>query len=210
MTGFRPVPRPISNIVELDTRATTYLQNTYLTLTRPHLRFHLISEEQVVTKWTNIKDTFYKSLKTKMGRPKRKYVLHHELKFLLKGTPQEDIAEEDKSEDYNGREEFLVKEEDSSEEAEKTPHRTKRSKKIKTYIKKGATTTEDVVENNYSGLTNEFVTCDGANEARLMNEDEAFFASLLPTVVRYTLEERLDFRMEVLNVMKRIHSRRNE
>ena len=42
-----------------------------------------------------------------------------------------------------------------------------------------------------------------------MNEDEAFFASLLPTVVKYNEDERLEFRIEVLNVMKKLKEKRN-
>lgn len=46
------------------------------------------------------------------------------------------------------------------------------------------------------------------NDPRVMNEDEAFFASLLPTIVKYSEDERLEFRIEVLAVMKRINDKR--
>lgn len=52
----------------------------------------------------------------------------------------------------------------------------------------------------------DFVEVDA--EPRLMNEDEAFFASLLPTVVKYSEDERLEFRIEVLAVMKKIKDNR--
>lgn len=52
----------------------------------------------------------------------------------------------------------------------------------------------------------DFVEVDA--EHRLMNEDEAFFASLLPTVVKYSEDERLEFRIEVLAVMKKINDKR--
>lgn len=52
----------------------------------------------------------------------------------------------------------------------------------------------------------DFVEVD--TEHRLMNEDEAFFASLLPTVVKYSEDERLEFRIEVLAVMKKIKDKR--
>lgn len=54
----------------------------------------------------------------------------------------------------------------------------------------------------------DFVEIDEADNPRVMNEDEAFFASLLPTIVKYNEDERLEFRIEVLGVMKKIKDKR--
>ncbi|CAG4962436.1 unnamed protein product [Colias eurytheme] len=116
--------------------------------------------EHVLCKWTNIRDTFMKSLKTRMGRPKKKYIFYEHLKFLLKMT----------GEDYSNSE-F------TAEEAQ-------------TYMK----VEKDKIEES--------------NDPRIMNEDEAFFASLLPTVVKYSEDERLEFRIEVLSVMRKIKEKR--
>lgn len=151
-----------------------------------------------------------KSLKIKFGRPKRKYMFYNELKFLIKDTPHDEIGDQT-DEYFNSNESVLVtpKDEDSLDEPEPSVVPRKKSKRTKDYLHR-TSKAEEIVEDDHCDLTNEFVNCDSANEARLMNEDEAFFASLLPTVVRYSVEERLDFRMEVLNVMKQIHLRRNE
>lgn len=61
------------------------------------------------------------------------------------------------------------------------------------------------VNDQFSAI--DFVEVDD-NDPRIMNEDEAFFASLLPTVVKYTEDERLEFRIEVLGVMKKLKEKR--
>lgn len=72
--------------------------------------------------------------------------------------------------------------------------------------KKASTINDDVsINDQYSAI--DFVEVDN-NDPRIMNEDEAFFASLLPTVVKYTEDERLEFRIEVLGVMKKLKEKR--
>lgn len=56
----------------------------------------------------------------------------------------------------------------------------------------------------------DFVEMVDSQDPRIMNEDEAFFASLLPTVVKYSEEERLEFRIDVLAVMKSINQKRRQ
>lgn len=67
----------------------------------------------------------------------------------------------------------------------------------------GTSKDDDSVNNDIN-----FVEVDESDNPRVMNEDEAFFASLLPTVVRYSEDERLEFRIEVLGVMKKIKDKR--
>ncbi|XP_050671788.1 uncharacterized protein LOC126970108 [Leptidea sinapis] len=147
--------------------------------------------EQVLYKWTNIRDTFMKSLKAKLGRPRRKYVFHKYLKFLI-----------DKSDDNieSGEETYCKVEKE-------TPKEKKRSKKTRE-IKKPKVF--DCTESQDSGTDllniNEI---DEVSDPRLMNEDEAFFASLLPTIVKYNEDEKLEFRIEVLNVMRNIKEKKN-
>ncbi|KAM3962916.1 uncharacterized protein ACR2FA_003013 [Aphomia sociella] len=181
-----------------------------------------ITGELILNKWTNIRDTFVKSLKTKMGKPKRKYLLHQHLKFLTKVvTNDEDSLElaDDASNSYLKQEEpedetvaesisarKKSKLEDSADdyiatESLNNTHNTrKRSKRVE-YKEEDVFANTREFENN-SALN--FVEVEEVNDPRVMNEDEAFFASLLPTVVKYNEDERLEFRIQVLAVMKRL------
>lgn len=230
-----------------------------------------LTGENILNKWTNIRDTFMKSLKTKLGRPKRRYVLYHHLKFLTKIRPEECAV--DQSEFVNESNEEIpyqinMKEEieslspessevsyqpetnskrmelddtNSNEFIEKNVSQRKKSKrkefdnlKSSTYTnecsskKKSKRFTTELNDSKESstkkkskGETSkvindidpdnndiDFVEVDEADNPRVMNEDEAFFASLLPTIVRYSEDERLEFRIEVLKVMKKIKDER--
>ncbi|KPI99593.1 hypothetical protein RR46_01282 [Papilio xuthus] len=155
--------------------------------------------ELILNKWTNIRDTFVKTLKTRMGKPKKKYLLHEHLKFLTKITPEEhcnlDVYNSDVPISY-----FKIE----KEEIVKPSYSRKRNKQ--------QDENEAILPKKSSvfDASNEidFVGVDETNDPRVMNEDEAFFASLLPTVVKYNEDERLEFRMEVLAVMKNIKDKR--
>ncbi|XP_049881917.1 uncharacterized protein LOC126377905 [Pectinophora gossypiella] len=165
----------------------------------------------ILNKWTNIRDTFIKTLKTKMGRPKKKYLLYDHLKFLIKVVPEEERNEEYPSEEPSYS---YMKQEVEPEEG--TSYGTKRKKRDngdytpKKKRDKEVTDTSFEEPDHDAYDTNDaidFVEVD--SDPRLMNEDEAFFASLLPTIVKYSEDERLEFRIEVLAVMKRIKDKRN-
>ncbi|KPJ14681.1 hypothetical protein RR48_04507 [Papilio machaon] len=158
-----------------------------------------ITGELILNKWTNIRDTFVKTLKTRMGKPKKKYLLHEHLKFLTKITPEEhsslDLYNPDVPISY-----FKLE----KEEKVKPSYSRKRNKQLEEC--------EMILPKKSSvfDASNDldFVGVDESNDPRVMNEDEAFFASLLPTVVKYNEDERLEFRMEVLAVMKNIKDKR--
>ncbi|XP_013148789.1 PREDICTED: uncharacterized protein LOC106111310 [Papilio polytes] len=156
-----------------------------------------ITGELILNKWTNIRDTFVKTLKTRMGKPKKKYLLYEHLKFLTKITPEEHYN----LTNYDVEVPMLFKLE---EEKIKPSYSRKRTKQVDE---------NEMISPKKSPVfdaTNEldFVGVDETNDPRVMNEDEAFFASLLPTVVKYNEDERLEFRMEVLAVMKNIKDKR--
>ncbi|RVE53523.1 hypothetical protein evm_001893 [Chilo suppressalis] len=187
-----------------------------------------LTGENVLNKWTNIRDTFVKSLRPKMGKPRRKYILHDHLQFLLKGQEnvqyeeQEDevtyLKEENASEEETVPRKRSKRIERSDDDDSYTPNTSKiecsqsnkRRSKKKDSVDAGAATSNTKAE--VSGNEIDFVEVteinQGADHNRLMNEDEAFFASLLPTVVKYTEDERLEFRIEVLGIMKRIKEAR--
>lgn len=132
-----------------------------------------------------------------MGKPKKKYLLYEHLKFLTKITPEEHYN----LTNYDVEVPMLFKLE---EEKIKPSYSRKRTKQVDE---------NEMISPKKSPVfdaTNEldFVGVDETNDPRVMNEDEAFFASLLPTVVKYNEDERLEFRMEVLAVMKNIKDKR--
>lgn len=141
-----------------------------------------------------------------MGRPRRKYLLYEHVKFLIKvSSPEEDYAE--LSVDDNAA--FAMKtERESPKEVIPTTSSRKRSKKTAYSDDERKRTRSN--EKDYEKYEKEpdYVEIDECNDPRIMNEDEAFFASLLPSVVKYSEDERLEFRIEVLAVMKRIKEKR--
>ncbi|XP_039761357.1 uncharacterized protein LOC120634670 [Pararge aegeria] len=169
-----------------------------------------ITGEQILNKWTNIRDTFVKTLKrSKMGRPRRKYLLYDHVKFLIKVTnTEEDFKVELSTDDITS---YMKTERESPKEIPSTSSR-KRSKKLE-YSDEEAKRSQEY-ENyekyeKYEKMEADFAEIDECNDPRIMNEDEAFFASLLPSVVKYSEDERLEFRIEVLAVMKKIKEKRN-
>ncbi|XP_047540721.1 uncharacterized protein LOC125073748 [Vanessa atalanta] len=156
-----------------------------------------VTGELILNKWTNIRDTFVKTLKTKMGRPRRKYLLYDHLKFLIKVTS----TDEDFSVGYNTEDSSTYMKVEIESPKETTSYR-KRSKKSD-YIEEEPKKIKDIEKTEV-----DYVEVDECNDPRIMNEDEAFFASLLPSVVKYSEDERLEFRIEVLAVMKRIKEKR--
>lgn len=161
-----------------------------------------------------------------MGKPKRKYLFYDQMKFLISETNGD---EPEYIEDVNVP--FMKEENESEDEVIVTPTPRKRIKRVensddayaprdescsythnskKRSRKREATpeeTPSKTKDNDSSATDIDFVEVNDADQ-RLMNEDEAFFASLLPTVVKYNEDERLEFRIEVLGVMKRIKESR--
>ncbi|CAH2099091.1 unnamed protein product [Euphydryas editha] len=156
-----------------------------------------VTGELILNKWTNIRDTFVKTLKTKMGRPRRKYLLYEHLKFLIKVTS----TDEDFTVDFNAEDSSSYMKIERESPKETTSHK-KRSRKSD-YYEEEAKRSKDCDKTEV-----DYVEVDECNDPRIMNEDEAFFASLLPSVVKYSEDERLEFRIEVLAVMKRIKEKR--
>lgn len=210
----------------------------------------------ILHKWTNIRDTFLKSLKTRMGKPKRKYLLYDHLQFLTKVLPESDrpteinnsnpafMKQEELDSGFSITSEIEPESSTSFAIANETSYGSKKSAKdnddakltdyanevsygrnsgrvkkknrfifvddtdsVSTKKKSKRSSTQDDVSVNDQLSAIDFVEVDN-NDPRIMNEDEAFFASLLPTVVKYNEDERLEFRIEVLGVMKKLKEKR--
>lgn len=178
-----------------------------------------------MNKWTNIRDTFVKSLRPHPGKSKRKYILHDQMKFLCAiesyGGEQADLPD---TPDYNPHPQELnttvLKEETPTEEEVPVTNTKKRSRRSDkrddqeqscSYGPKKRSrkdTPPDDKDDDSSVNEIDFVEVGDIGEQRLMNEDEAFFASLLPTVVKYNEDERLEFRIDILRVMRKIQENR--
>ncbi|XP_045779753.1 uncharacterized protein LOC123877244 isoform X2 [Maniola jurtina] len=135
-----------------------------------------VTGEQILNKWTNIRDTFVKTLKrSRMGRPRRKYLLYDHVKFLIKVTNTEDDFNVELSTDDNSA--YMKTERESPKEIPTTSTR-KRSRKSNYSDEEPRRSKE---YDKYEKME-DFAEIDECNDPRIMNEDEAFFASLLPSV----------------------------
>lgn len=155
--------------------------------------------ELILNKWTNIRDTFVKTLKVRMGKPKKKYLFHEQLKFLTKVTREEECPVE-----YNVDVPLSFFKLEKEERTRSSGHSKKRPRHTEDEEDGRKSASRDLEQNSDLDL----MYVDETNDPRVMNEDEAFFASLLPTVVKYSEDERLEFRMEVLGIMKNIKEKR--
>jgi hypothetical protein len=144
----------------------------------------------ITAKWQNIRDSFVKSLKKKSGQSaNKKYLYHDNLLFLLKIVQKDDTQSSiDESQDVN----------ELPEEEAETP-----------------------VDESTSGTIPK-ITSNPRKKARLQNsidreildalnkppdEDEAFFISITPAVRKMSDEDKLDFKMQVLQVIKNINNK---
>ncbi|CAH0599084.1 unnamed protein product [Chrysodeixis includens] len=220
------------------------LDESYEEMTPEEKRF---TEETILNKWTNVRDTFMKTLKTRLGRPKRKYLLYNHIQFLTKIVPEEErhasynneendvfMKQENETEssfpveessfsqkrskpsefnDENATSDYSAGESSFSSPKRKSKKNTRETNNSKELTKKKARKVTAKDDSEKLSLDNDntndidFVEV-ADNDPRIMNEDEAFFAALLPSIVKYTEDERLEFRIEVLGVMKRIKEKR--
>lgn len=154
-----------------------------------YLHSHIVSAEPILNKWTNIRDAFIKSVRHIAGRNRnKKYIFHNHLTFLIPEQTEESNWSINTDSHYS----------ETEGGSEDTPsHLEQRTKKRKTNEEE----TKKVIM--FKGDTS-YTEIDEYHDPRVMNEDEAFFASLLPSIANYTEEERLEFRIGVLGLMKRI------
>lgn len=134
-----------------------------------------------------------------MGKPKKKYLFHEQLKFLTKVTREEECPVE-----YNVDVPLSFFKLEKEERTRSSSHSKKRPRHTEDEEDERKSASRDLEQNSDLDL----MYVDETNDPRVMNEDEAFFASLLPTVVKYNEDERLEFRMEVLGIMKNIKEKR--
>ncbi|XP_030753489.1 uncharacterized protein LOC115880427 [Sitophilus oryzae] len=166
---------------------------------------------RLTAKWRNIRDTYVKSEKKRVrGCLKtRKYVYANKLSFLqpfldLSGSKSRSIIKsEDESTNMDGSSADSAEVEDDQRMTEVEINQQASSTKYS-----ASSTTQEQPQEQYrreSVISDYFST---PIEFQPIDDDKAFFDSLLPTVRTFTIDEKLEFRLEVLNISKRI--RRNQ
>lgn len=135
-------------------------------------------------------------MKKKSGQAtSKKYIYHDNLQFLLKIIKKDDtVSSMEHSEQLIDSDEEKQEETVVDIQSQNTPRQTCNQRK-KPRLQ------EDVDREILQVLRSSNTAPD---------EDEAFFMSLIPSVRRMSEEEKLDFRMSVLQVLKDINSRRRE
>lgn len=146
----------------------------------------------LVKKWKNIKDNFNKSLKKKArsgqaADSKRRYIYARQLSFLQTAgattQTQSSIGGDDE-------EEVLEQNATQPEETIQKPSYNKPSKKRKSDVE--------------SCLIDFMKTPISAAAVPERNPDMSFFESILPSISGFTEDQKLEFRCEILNLIKRM------
>lgn len=139
----------------------------------------------MVEKWRNIRDAYNRTLKSKPGEePKRKYVYHNYLLFLYPTVKKERILSsfaEDTEEGYDVGE---PKTEYRPISHERETRRTRKRNMDETAIKAPEATR-------------------AVSQQKEADEDESFFLSLLPSVRGLNQDDKLQFRVEVIQLLQK-------
>ncbi|CAH1984152.1 unnamed protein product [Acanthoscelides obtectus] len=155
--------------------------------------------EAIRGKWQNIRDSFVKSLKKKSGQATtKKYMYHDNLTFLLKVVQSDDT--QSSIDDTQDNEHSLLKE--TQNEAERESEVQVQLQKNINPMPAGNRNTskkprlqEDVDKRILTALE------------KPPDEDEAFFLSITPSVRKMSEDDKLEFRMNVLQLIKNINMR---
>ncbi|XP_060858140.1 uncharacterized protein LOC132935564 [Metopolophium dirhodum] len=158
--------------------------------------------EKLIKKWRNIKDNYTKSKKknkTTSGQGSnlgRRYIYDRQLSFLLTAgaitNTQGSFDGNDEQEDT----ELLANQ--SNEEAETPPSYTQSSssKKRKHDLE------SSLIDYLNTPIPSQIIT----TPAPEPNPDRSFFDSILPSIANLTEDQKIEFRCEVLNIIKRMRA----
>lgn len=156
-----------------------------------------------MSKWSNIRDTFIKSLKTKSGQgAKRKYIYSDNLQFLLKTvTPDETDSSIpiDFQVDSQDRPEIQQSSISDLEQPIPSPSTSTSSQSMKRTGTKRLNTVDAEILKAIQATP---------AETESVDDDRAFLMSLLPTIKQLNDDEKFDFRIEVMQLLRRFKNRR--
>lgn len=176
--------------------------------------FSLFSANFIQGKWKNMKDTFIKSLKSSSGT---KYKYYDDLSFMLKNDELNSSAVAQRNEHMSAR---IATRRSAQASPSGTVLLRGRKRKIKEKPAKHPRSSErlrsdpeqdieiDVVSTPVSSPKRETQASFSSN----LDEDEAFFMSIMPSVRKMSEDDKLLFRMEVLRIIRdiRIRSEMNQ
>ncbi|KAK9688508.1 BESS motif [Popillia japonica] len=158
------------------------------------------SSETITGKWQNIHDSFVKSLKKKSGQAaKKKYLYHDNLTFLLKVVQSDDTESSIDDSQHEQHSQINAPQDDKVEvEIEVQAQRNVAAKpKERSETTKKPRLQEEVDQRILRALEHP------------PDEDEAFFISITPSVRKMSEEDKLEFRMNVLQLIRDINRRQN-
>lgn len=161
-----------------------------------------VSGEIITGKWQNIRDSFIKSLKKRSGEArKKKYLYHDNLTFLLK-VVQSDETQSSLDDSQNVQQSHVN--ETELEEA------VTDDIQVQSHVRQVHSRDNDTHKAPKRGRLQEEI------DTRLLkalekppDEDEAFFISITPMVRKFTDEEKLEFRMSVLQLIQNINTKKH-
>ncbi|KAG5887825.1 hypothetical protein JTB14_022683 [Gonioctena quinquepunctata] len=165
----------------------------------------MMDEDSVMDKWRNVRDAFRKSLRKSIDETqKRKYIYHDNLQFLLTVSEKEHpLSMRDPQEDHSvdAYSEVVVKEE--MEEHEPDEYDQRRASSEESEKRKQTDKAKLSISNEFDEAVIAVLEKSGYRNEPL-DEDEAFFKSLLPSVRTMTQDEKLKFRVEVIRSIQNI------
>ncbi|XP_041972448.1 uncharacterized protein LOC121728350 [Aricia agestis] len=147
-------------------------------------------------KWRNIRDAYVRNLKR--GEGKRKYMYAKQLAFLDAIYKQEEPSHEGSS-----------SEEEARKPAKMMRHIEVYASPPDQFSEDDASTIDNLKRRRLNNTENiEFVSTVGQNDSNYLAEDadRSFFDSVLPAVREFDMDQKLEFRGEVLKLIKRIRS----
>lgn len=144
-----------------------------------------------MNKWTHIRDSFMRSLKTKSGQgTKKKYIYAESMQFLFKNMaandPESSIQSVPSTRDYD------FEPDETSASNKVVPKPIKR--------KKNSNVDQEIV--------NAIRSSSPLRKEQSIDEDHAFLLSLLPTLKKIPEDDKMDFRIEVMQLINK-YSKRN-
>lgn len=158
-----------------------------------------------MSKWTNIRDTFIKTLKTKSGQPaKKKYIYSDNLQFLLKTvTPDETDSSMPNEYDSESRPESQHSSTSHVEQSIPSPSTstctsTQSRSRTGTGTKRLNTVDAEILKALQATPA----------ESELVDDDRALLISLLPTIKQLNDDDRFEFKFEVMQLLRRFKNRR--
>ncbi|KAF5277504.1 hypothetical protein FQR65_LT03842 [Abscondita terminalis] len=159
-----------------------------------------VSGDVITTKWQNLRDAFVRSLKKKSGQGvQRKYLYHDQLQFLLKIVSKDETVssipetafDNDSTEDYQN---------DSLLPLHSTPPTSEdNSRELKRRRNSKGNKRDPIEEEILKKLRESSPPPD---------EDQAFFQSVIPSVRKMSEDEKMEFRMGVLQLLHKIKQKR--